>query len=340
MTAQPALSARTELAGRRILLVTPRFFGYHERIVAHLTGRGASAEWIDERPGNSPIAKAALRISPQRMAPYAQRYYERALETLAGRDFDDVLFVSPEATTPRVVQRFRSRFPRARLLLYMWDSFENKGRHDPAAFIQLFDRVSTFDGEDAAEFRIPFRPLFYCDGAQRPAPVGDPEYAFSFVGTIHSDRFRVLRSLCQQADGLGLRYFVYPYLGSRLLYWGYRVAKPEFRGTRPADFRFAPLPYPEVLRVLATSTAVVDVEHPDQRGLTMRTLEVLGAGQKLVTTNAHVRSYPFFSEDRVWVLDRHDVRVDPAFFRTRAPPMPASFAAEYSLTAWADAIFG
>jgi hypothetical protein len=125
VTVQLARTAGVDLAGRQILLVTPRFFGYHERILAHLAGRGATAEWIDERPGNSPIAKALVRISPRRMAPYAERYYARALEALADRRYDDVLFVSPEAATPQVIRSVRSRFPDARLLLYMWDSFEN-----------------------------------------------------------------------------------------------------------------------------------------------------------------------------------------------------------------------
>jgi hypothetical protein len=336
---QPSRAIHLDLNGRRILVISPRYFGYEKRIVDHLAGRGALVEWLDERPGNSTLFKALTRLRSGAMAPIAERYYASALAQLAGRRFDDVLFINPESSTPEIVRRFRSSFPGSRLLLYMWDSFDNKPRADTPGFIRLFDRALTFDPVDADEHGITFRPLFYSDDAGARA-AATHDLAFSFVGTIHSDRYRVLRAICRQADEAGLPYLVYPYLQSRLLYGLYRLTKREFRGTRAGDFRYEPMPYPEVLRVLASSTAVVDVEHPRQRGLTMRTLEVLGSGKKLVTTNARVRAYPFFSEDRIWVLDRRDLKVDPHFFRKPAPPLPAAYAAEYSLTGWADAILG
>jgi hypothetical protein len=115
--------------------------------------------------------------------------------------------------------------------------------------------------------------------------------------------------------------------------------KREFRATRPSDFRFAPLPYREVLRVMGASRGIVDVEHPRQRGLTMRTLEVIGAGRKLLTTNLNVKNYPFFSPERIAIIDRHRPRLDPAFFCDPAPPLPDAFAESYSLRGWVDSVF-
>ena len=322
-----------------MLVISPRFFGYEQRIVAHLQGRGAAAAWMDERPGNSALARGLTRLSPGAMSPVAERYYERVLRELPGRTFTDILFISPESCTPRVVRRFRERFPGSRLLLYMWDSFENKGRTDPPGFIRLFDRALSFDPVDADRFGIPFRPLFYSDETGSH-PASPSEFAFSFVGTIHSDRYRVLQALCRRADEARLPYFVYPFLQSHLVYWLYRLTRREFHRTRPSDFRFEPLPYGEVLRVTGASTAIIDVEHPRQRGLTMRTLEVLGSGKKLVTTNPLVKDYPFFSEDRICVVDRRDPIVDPDFFRTPASPLPTAFRAGYGLTGWIDDIFG
>jgi hypothetical protein len=326
-----------DLGGRSLLLVSPRFFGYEMRIVAHIQGRGGAARWIDERPGTSALTRGLTRMSPAAMSPVAERYYHRVLRDLEGQRFTDILFVSPESCTARVIRRFRVQFPTARILLYMWDSFENKGRTSPPAFISLFDRAASFDPVDADRFGIQFRPLFYCNeaGGDRTS---DSEFAFSFVGTIHSDRYRILRSLCRQAEEARLRYFFYPFLQSRLVYWLYRSTRREFLGTSQADFHFDPLPYPEVLRVLESSMAIIDIEHPRQRGLTMRTLEVLGSGKKLVTTNELVRDYPFFSSDRICIIDRNRPNLDRNFFQQPAPPVPSSFRSLYGLTGWMDAI--
>ena len=129
----------------------------------------------------------------------------------------------------------------------MWDSFENKGRTDPPGLIRLFDRAPSFDPVDADRFGIPFRPLFYCDEAGKSIGV-DPGLAFSLVGTIHRDRYRILRPV--PAGGRGrspLLLLPFPPEPPRLLAFPFDSA--GVLGTPPADSRFDPLPYPEVLRV-------------------------------------------------------------------------------------------
>jgi hypothetical protein len=62
---------------------------------------------------------------------------------------------------------------------------------------------------------------------------------------------------------------------------------------------------------------VLDIQHPRQTGLTMRTLEALGAGKKLVTTNVQVKEYDFYDERQVRVVDRMNpsVGLDLEFFK-------------------------
>ena len=40
--------------------------------------------------------------------------------------------------------------------------------------------------------------------------------------------------------------------------------------------------------------SVLDINHLDQSGLTIRTFEALGAGKKIITTNSEIKKYPFY----------------------------------------------
>lgn len=329
--------SKVDFQGRRILVISPRFFGYERRIVEHLRSRGALVDYMNERLGDSALIKGLLRVASRLMKRYSRRYFFRSLEERAGQSFDDVLIISPESCNSEIVRKFKEAFPQARFILYMWDSFANKFPNHVRQYIQLFDKCLTFDEADAAEYSIEFRPLFYSN--EEPIKDASPRYAFSFVGTIHSDRYRILRAMAAQADAAKLPYFIYPYLPTRLHYWLFRLLKAEFGGTHLSDFNFQALPYPQVLEILSSSTAIIDVEHPGQRGLTMRTLEVLGSGKKLITTNSSIRNYSFYSSNDMMVIDRDKPEIPPSFFQEPSAPPSKDFVESYGLTGWANAIF-
>ncbi len=324
--------------GRQILLIAPRFFGYETKIVEHLQGLGAEVQFLDERPGNSFFIKALIRIRSPLARPIIRRYYRTALDVLKKKCFDDILIISPECCDEAVLCNIRRTQPKARVILYMWDALAHKGWKGIRAitFVSKFDRALSFDDVDAAKFGMILRPLFYSTTVGQPDPDG-LTYTFSFIGTIHSDRFRVLKSLSHCAQTRNLKTFVHPYLPSRILYWLFRLTKPEFRGISLETFAYSPMPYEKVLDVFRASQCIVDIEHPGQRGLTMRTLEVIGSGKHLITTNPNIKCYPFFRPDRVTVIDRHDVMLpDPI-------PVPSPLDNEekhaLSLSGWCEDVF-
>ncbi|NWJ41649.1 MAG: hypothetical protein HXX12_11855 [Geothrix sp.] len=329
--------APVDFRGRTILVISPRFFGYELRIVEHLRSRGARVDYLNERLGDSAVVKVMLRLATALMKRFSRRYFRRSIERLAGKSYDDVLIISPESCDSEVVQWLRGAFPGARFILYMWDSFENKFPRGVEPYLQLFDKCLTFDERDAATYAIEFRPLFFCD--EGPVEGGQPDFAFSFVGTIHSDRYRILRTMVACADAAKLPYFIYPYLPTRLHYWLFRVIKREFKGRRLSDFMFRGMPYQDVLEVLRSSFAIVDVEHPGQQGLTMRTLEVLGAGKKLITTNVNIKKYSFYNSNEIFILDRLNPEVPTTFFREPRGMPSKEFNGAYGLTGWANSIF-
>ena len=55
----------------------------------------------------------------------------------------------------------------------------------------------------------------------------------------------------------------------------------------------------EIISLISKSKAILDINHPSQVGLTMRTFETLGANKKLITTNENIKIYDFFDKENI-----------------------------------------
>lgn len=325
----------SHLAGKRILLVVPRFFGYEREIKGELERQGARVDWLPDRPFDSSVLKAVTKIRPQLVFPAADRLYDHLLSEFGATHYDYVLVVNGQTLSTRTLNGLRARFPSAQYILYMWDAFANR----PNFRDQLlkFDHVFTFDPQDAAHYRMRLRPLFFGRGFEPSAQLA-MRYHISFVGTAHTDRFAIVDQLKNDLPA-GISAYWYLYLQAPWVFHAYRWTKPGMRNARAQDFRFEPLDKKTLLSVFAQSRAILDIEHPQQIGLTMRTFETLGAGKKLVTTNRGVRDYDFYSEENICVIDRNAPHVPAEFLDAPFKPVPESVRHRYSIEGWVAELF-
>ena len=301
-----------DLSGKRVLLLMPAFFGYDHDVIAALRERGAAVDFLPDRPFDSPLMKGVTRMLPRLVAWPAAHQYEKMLREYGAASYHYIIVINGQTLSPAMMRRLRQSFPAARTVLFMWDSLEN--RPGFVSLLEYFDRALSFDKLDCKRFGMQFRPLFFapafeCEAAESFA------YDISFVGTAHSDRYafvdRLRRSLPPSA-----RAFWYLFLQGRWVYQLYRLTKPPMRNARIEEFHFVPLPKPQVQSVFARSKSILDIQHPGQRGMTMRSFEALGARKKLVTTNKDVVTYDFYDPANVCVIDRNNPSLPPGFLDT------------------------
>ncbi len=318
-------------ASPRVLLIAPRFFGYELEIVAELTRQGMQVDMLPDRPTDSPLMKALMRFRPELGGHQAsERFFAEHIARLARADYTMILVIQGEGVTARTLTDLRTVYPKAKMVFYTWDSIENKPfskRNLP-----LYDRCSTFDPVDAQKYGMVFRPLFFSPGFDRPS---DTEYTYdlSFIGTVHSDRYAIVHALVTQLPP-DTRSFIYLYLQAPWMYDLRRLFTKTITGSKRNEFRFDPLSKDEVQSTFFRSRAVVDIEHPNQRGATMRSFETLGSHRKMVTTNASLRNYDFFNPQNILVIDRAAPVLDREFLKTPYAPVPEVVRSEYSLRQW------
>lgn len=218
-------------------------------------------------------------------------------------DNDIVFIIKGEGLSQLDIDLLRKRNPHARFILYLWDSLVRHANKE--LLLRNFSDIWSFDRKDCEENpMLKFRPLFYreifCKVKRK--------YKLSFIGWLHSERLNIVRQLRDQLRCANEQYYLKLYTGRFhyfLLRYIYRILKPEDKEL----IILKPLSYKVVQQVMAESEFVLDIAHPMQTGLTMRTIETLAMGAHLLTTNVDIMNYPEIDSKAYTILHKDCITI-------------------------------
>lgn len=325
---------------RKILLFSPQFFDYGNAISDKLRQLGAQIDIFDERPGNDFFTKGLIRINKHLLARKTEAYYFNVLEEIKPNFYDYVLFLNPEAISVRMLEQLRKHQGSAQFILYMWDSIKNK-KHT-LKLLPYFHSKFTFDKQDSAinELGLKFRPLFFLDEYARIKDQNMvPDLDLFFVGTIHSDRFRILMHIREKYESFGLKTEFFMYLPNKKLFYLNKMINRDYSNAKLRDFEYTSMPREVLIDKVKRSRVILDIQHPSQEGLTMRTIEMIGAGKKLLTTNREVVHYDFYDSNNIQYIERNNPIIDKSFFETVYRNIDSSIYERYSIQGWLHEVF-
>lgn len=314
-----------------VLLVCPLTFSYHNSISECLRSIGYDVTWWNDRASDSTWYKLALRLFPAWTIRWTEPVFLKRLSRLNVESISHILVIKGEGMSSRVLLNIRVAISSASMGLYLWDSAENV--KSVSSILPVFDSVATFDPADAKTFGWTYRPLFWRKTSFGEGVPAQTLFDWCFIGTIHSDRHRVIHRL-RQSSGPHVSNFVFSYFQSPLILlirslidWTIWLAPHGTLATKsmPADV---------VAQKVASSKAVLDVEHPCQRGLTMRTIETLMAGKKLITTNRLILNSNLYHPSRIQVISRKQPEILSGFMEEVFVSIPDTLREYYSCEEW------
>lgn len=326
------------LQGKRILFFSAHLFGYQNDIRLAMESVGAIVDYYDERPANNFLVKGVIRINRNLLAGYINHYYNKIIKETLQKEYDYVFFIKGESISASNVRRLKQFHPEANFITYHWDSIANNS--NAQNLLPYFDRVFSFDKIDCERLGLHFLPLFYTpDYANIPYYDKEIKYDMLFVGTTHSDRYKLVKRIEEQIikmGGLCLTWFYFP---SKILYYKMKIQNSYLRQIPVHTFHFKPMSKELLLQLYAGSRIIIDVQHPKQTGLTMRCIETLGAKRKLITTNYYITEYDFYNPDNILVVDRNLPYVPEKFLNEPYRDTPKEIYESYSIKNWLSSIF-
>lgn len=181
-------------------------------------------------------------------------------------------------------------------VLYIADIIEKRmNLHGNALeeYRKKFDFIITTDSHDAKKYNILFFPLIY--SKPRPAEKTDICYDLSFVGN-DKGRGKLLSDINKKVKSSGLKTFV------------------KCRGEERTSNKW--MKYSEVTDIVKKSNCILEIVQEGQTAITLRTLEAIYYGKKLLTNNADIKKYSFYDPEYIQIFTNVD-EIDCAFIRKR-----------------------
>ena len=327
----------TDLKGKKILMFSP--YGatkhYGEAIKEELEKRGAIVSGYDERPSQNSFVKISIRLFKKKIPQLFDRYITKVIGKNKDVVFDFILICRGEAFTPLTIKHLKSAFPQAKVLLYFWDILRCA---DVRFNIPFADRAMSFDPQDAEENEgLSFRPTFFVKDYLRVTDTPEEAYDISFIGTLHSNRHKIIKKVEREFTQQGYRFYKYLYVPSPLVYIKDFFVK--FPYIKLSEVHFSPISVKDTVKVLNRCKAVFDINFTDQKSLSTRAYEAMASRRKYITTNPEVKKYDFYDPRNIAVVDIDHLSLEADFLRTPFAEVPKDVLYHYSVAGLVDDLF-
>jgi len=247
--------------------------------------------------------------------------------------YDFIFVIKGDKLEANFLKRLKELNPNAKMVLYLWDDI----KRIPNFFSNrmFFDKIYTFDRYDMKEYNLEFLPLFFC----KDFVYNDNKKTIDvyFSGWDHSDRREILERMRTFFLDNHLNYYYYIYTGRGAVFRR-KLKQLDFK-KEPEYIKYKTLSLDKNAELTKSSKVLIDIQHPSQKGLTMRTFEALASKSKLITTNKDIMNYDFYTSDNIAVIDRENPMIDLDFFISPYQEIGMEIVEKYSLENWVKTIF-
>lgn len=326
---------------KKLLLIAPVFFGYYKEIIKEAELLGYEVDYVCDAPSNSNVSKAVGRINKNLIKVSTKKYFNNnVLPIISNKKYDDVFIIGGMtfSFTIKMVKKIKELNSNAKFSLYQWDSEKNLPYS--TKIHPFIDKIYTFDLNDFERNNIYiFLPLFYTRMYEK---IGSEDknsfiYDCSYVGTAHPQKYKDINNISNALKVIMPKQFIYHYMPSKLKYYYHKIFSPEFKNAKFREFKTEKLSSNEMNNIFKESRCILDAPQSGQTGLTIRTIECLGAKRKLVTTNFDVKKYDFYDERNILVFEGK-IDFNNVFFNSPFIDLDKDIYSKYSLREWLKTI--
>lgn len=204
--------------------------------------------------------------------------------------------------TPQNVKKF----------LWLWNKVDSMGdiRNKKDYFEKIKNlgfEIRTFDPDDAEKYGFVYMNQFYrMDGPK--IATEDNEYDFYFIG------FKKNR-------GHIIDYFK-KHLSAYKIYF------------KIVDFPKEMIPYKSNVEYAKKSKCLVEILNGTQIGLTLRPLEALALGKKLITNNKLISTYDFYNPNNIFIIGERPWSELDLFLKSQIVQLDELLKKKYSVENW------
>lgn len=323
--------------GHRVLFIRPQFFYFGQSIEEELRRKGHKVFAYSDRPSDSNISKALIRLNRGLVKGKTTRYIKSIIDTHKADNIDKIIIILGQSFFPKHIKLLKAGFPKAEIVYYLWDALAN-AKYAPTLALEC-DRSYYFESDDHDGFTR-LNNFFDPDFVNiKPAK---PEYDYCYIGTAYPNKLKEAARLVDALAPIKPNIYFYFYIPSKLMKLFFSFTHPGYgKLAKRFGLKERKITKQEVLTLYAKSKGLLDFPRANQTGLTMRTLEALGGEKKLITTNLSVGGYDFYNPQNIYLFNGEKPDFSSSFF---AKPdylkQKAEIVEKYSLAHFVSTLLG
>jgi len=324
---------KLNLQGKNIALIAPDMFDYPSEISSTLKSYGANVSYFRDCP-KSLTDRAIKNINASLEQKVRNSFLGGILSKLRNWHPDIIFIIKATELTEAFLCQLREEFPEVEILMYQWDINE---KYPYLHLVDHVDKCFVFDESDVVlHEKLRYLPLFFRDSYKLLRDNHDcQDIDLLHIGTFHEGKAEQIKEIDRLLKFDGIK--VYWYLWIDFFRWVRRMFKGKFY----FNVKFLHLNSHQIMELYKRSRAILDLPQTKQRGITMRSFEVLGAYKKLVTTNPTIMSEKLYFKDLVYVLG-YDERSLNSFLEQKVilTQEMKDIIEKYSIHSWIFTILG
>lgn len=163
-----------------------------------------------------------------------------------------------------------------------------------------YDKVFAFDKLDAIKYNFEYSPLIY-DAKPNNTKETINEDSVFYVGQA-KDRLEMLLKSYEKLKKIGIKCdFHIANVDENKKKYEEEIIYNQF------------MTYKDAITSIKNATCLIDIIQGDSTGLTIKTCEAICYDKKLITTNKHVKEYPFYNPKYIKIIESEE-DIDINFF--------------------------
>ena len=316
---------------KNVLLLAPKVANLYLEIIAELERQGYLVDYYEYR---------SFKLDPYYIKGYVKygrmftsktissirmkREWESVLASAQyNKSYDYLFVVDGYSLHPCLFNTLKQRNPGIKCVNYLFDS--TYSNYEFNVHFPFFDKVATFDIKDSKKFNINLLPIYWIDDQDADC---EQDLKFFGMGSDIGCRYALFSKLEEYSKTHGYDSFIKIYLdrqdNMRKYKFKYRIVEALSSKSvmTPPEHFSAPIVTHESMstsyyrKMIRRSEIIIDSNAPHQDGLTARFMWALGAEKKIVTTNAAVKEYDFYTPEQIYVVDDIETFTDSPDFES------------------------
>lgn len=302
--------------GTKVLLIAPRISDIYKDIINQLSKWSFDVDFIEDKVSNfDPKYLRSNRnllfrnkIGRKIYSSIQKNKWRQLLQQQPyNKKYDYLLVINGQSVHPFLIEELRKRNNKLYASNFLFDTCGSL--YEFQYNFPYFDRVASFDRHESAQFNLSFLPIYW----QEECVDTEFECDLFCFGGYGPQRLTLYRQIEEIAKQENLQAFVKLFSPIISHYRFYKI-KHYIRKLLRLRTYMSPehyeldiithrrIPANEFRKMVCNSSIVVDDVKQEQDGMTARFMWALGAGRKIVTSNANILGYDCYSPEQIYVV--------------------------------------